>query len=456
MASSSRRAGASASIVGPIVVRLGIEGPELKFELEKVLPDRATQKTQRTEDPALAHYINHYFSKAKVDEPAGEHTMFIRQAFAQIETERKKKYGAVTAVLAVLIAGPALSATSSTGSCSGKKRPRKNSSTPLRPKTLILPISTAPSPIQTARPARRARQVSIERRQEMRRATIDALRRFNIYNPKMTERQRLLLRVARIFGECELDMPPDFEAKVNRYIEQWRTSGRLKQAIQTAQQNGYTAIVARDLLANGLPPQFFYLALQESNFNAYAVGPMTRKGFAKGMWQFIPETAVKYDLHLGPLVDQSRPDPGDDRHDFKKETKAATLYIQDLYSTDAQASGFLVMACYNWGEGQVLPLIRSLPANPHDRNFWKLLTKYRDKIPQETYDYVFSIASAAVIGENPRLFGFDFDNPLANLDADAKPANEKKDWLASEIAAAPVIELVYGTDTSKPITRGHL
>ena len=103
------------------------------------------------------------------------------------------------------------------------------------------------------------------------------------------------------------------------------------------------------------------------------------------------------------------------------------------------------MACYNWGEGQVLPLIRSLPANPRDRNFWKLLTKYRDKIPQETYDYVFSIASAAVIGENPRLFGFDFDNPLANLDADAKPANEKKDWLASEIAAARVIELVYGT-----------
>ena len=97
-----------------------------------------------------------------------------------------------------------------------------------------------------------------------------------------------------------------------------------------------------------------------------------------------------------------------------KETKAAALYLQDLYGTDAQASGFLVMACYNWGENQVLPLIRSMPANPRDRNFWKLLSKHRDKIPQETYDYVFYIASAAVIGENPRLFGFDFDNPLAN------------------------------------------
>jgi len=85
-----------------------------------------------------------------------------------------------------------------------------------------------------------------------------------------------------------------------------------------------------------------------------------------------------------------------------------------LYSTDAQASGYLVMASYNWGENQVLPLIRSMPANPKDRNFWQLLAKYRDQIPEETYDYVFYIASAAVIGENPRLFGFQFDNPLAH------------------------------------------
>jgi hypothetical protein len=53
-----------------------------------------------------------------------------------------------------------------------------------------------------------------------------------------------------------------------------------------------------------------------------------------------------------------------------------------------------------------------MPANPKDRNFWNLLSKYRDKIPDETYNYVFYIFSAAVIGENPTLFGFNFDNPL--------------------------------------------
>ena len=74
--------------------------------------------------------------------------------------------------------------------------------------------------------------------------------------------------------------------------------------------------------------------------------------------------------------------------------------------------GLLVMACYNWGERSVLKLVQSMPKNPRERNFWKLLELYKDKIPQETYDYVFYIVSASVIGENPRLFGFDCDNPL--------------------------------------------
>jgi len=40
----------------------------------------------------------------------------------------------------------------------------------------------------------------------------------------------------------------------------------------------------------------------------YAYGPPTYKGIAKGMWQFIPETGVKYGLKIGPLQDLGRPD----------------------------------------------------------------------------------------------------------------------------------------------------
>ena len=40
------------------------------------------------------------------------------------------------------------------------------------------------------------------------------------------------------------------------------------------------------------------------------------------------------------------------------------------------------------------------------------MLKHRDRIPSETYSYVLNIVSAAVVGENPSLFGFDFE-PLA-------------------------------------------
>jgi len=103
----------------------------------------------------------------------------------------------------------------------------------------------------------------------------------------------------------------------------------------------------------------------------------------------------------------------DDRLDWEKATVAAAGYIKELYATDAQASGLLVMASYNWGERRVVDRLRRMPLNPRERNFWTLLAQHREDLPPQTYHYVFSILSAAVIGENPRLFGFPFDNPLA-------------------------------------------
>jgi membrane-bound lytic murein transglycosylase D len=79
------------------------------------------------------------------------------------------------------------------------------------------------------------------RRKETRDNYEHYLATLHVYDRKMTEAQRILLRIARIFGECELDMPRDFEAEVNKYIKYWQQSGRLATAIRTAQQNGYVA-----------------------------------------------------------------------------------------------------------------------------------------------------------------------------------------------------------------------
>jgi hypothetical protein len=238
----------------------------------------------------------------------------------------------------------------------------------------------------------------------------------NLYDKKLTEQERLIMRVTRTFGECDLAAPPEYLSEVAGYIRRWQSSDRYTKAINLAQELGYPRKIAEEFINQNLPPQFFYLAMQESDFDAYNSGPPTYMGIAKGMWQFVPETAKRYGLTIGPLAKARVPDPADDRQKWDKATRAAALYIKDIYSTDAQASGLLVMASYNWGEGRVINLLRSMPANPRERNFWKVLEKHREQVPKQTYDYVLYIVAAAVIGENPRLFGFPFDSPLGFLD----------------------------------------
>jgi soluble lytic murein transglycosylase-like protein len=180
------------------------------------------------------------------------------------------------------------------------------------------------------------------------------------------------------------------------------------------QAQNLTEVVSQAMLENQLPPQFLYVALQESGFDNQAIGPKTRFGIAKGMWQFIPSTARQYGLRTGPLVELPIHDPKDDRFKPELAARAAARYLRDIYSKDAQGSGLLVIASYNWGPNNIRRRIRQMPNNPRERNFWELLKEH--DIPTETYNYVFYIFSAIVIGEDPALFGFDFDNPLQDVE----------------------------------------
>ena len=392
-----------------LTFRLGIAGPIVSLEVEEPEASAAGDKTK------IAQYVKHYFGDSKEGQ-IGEHTMLVRRAAAHVQAQQKWKYWRLIAVLIVLILAAGVYGLYQARQLRMQTATAKNLFYAM--KSLEVDIGHLQRIVMDSNNEVGAAEIRKYRvrKEELEQSYNRFLASLKVYDPRLTARQRLILRVARIFGECELDMPRSFEAEVETYIQRWQSTNKLAALVRKAAANKYTARITGEFLSNGLPPQFFYLALQESGFDPYSSGPVTRKGIAKGVWQFIPETAIKYGLRLGPLVDLRRPDPGDDRHDFEKETKAAASYIKDLYYTDAQASGFLVMACYNWGEGKVLPLVRSMPANPRERNFWKLLAKYKDQIPRETYDYVFYIISAAVIGEDPRLFGFAFENPLADLE----------------------------------------
>ena len=410
------------SITGTLSLSLGADGPVLTFEVEAAegtkrrspLPETIRQGGRETR--LLASYAERYFGSGAGEERVGGRTRMIRRAFEEVQRRQRRKYWWIVAVLAVLGLG--------TGGFALYKHRQVRQQQALAlelfygMKALDVDIANVERLIAASGKPQAKEQAKryMARRRHMENTYDRFLAVLNLYDANLSEEDRLILRVTRLFGECELAAPNEYMSNVKRYIKKWQSSPRYERAVKQAEQMGFTRTIADEFQAQNLPPQFFYLAMQESSFDPFVSGPPTYAGIAKGMWQFIPETGARYGLTIGPFAKVRRPDPGDDRHHWQKATRAAARYIKDIYATDAQASGLLVMASYNWGEGRVIKLLRSMPQNPQERNFWKVLEKYRNRVPDQTYDYVFYIVSAAVIGENPRLFGFSFDNPLGSVE----------------------------------------
>lgn len=396
-------------------IQLGNNGPILLFTFEDKKPEDSFHKKIRNSNEnsvSLNNYISHYFDESD-DRQVGQHTRFIREAFKIVHKKKTSKYKKI--IIAVVVAAAAAFAFAVYQNSKVNKQKELAQNIFYNMKSLELEISSLRSTMSNSNDPKvnNALKTFDAKYQQLDQNYNKLVDELGVYD--LSDEDKLIIQTARTFGECELGMPDDFIDEVKNYINKWKSSDRLVNALERAKEKGYAKLIVNYLKRDGLPYQFFYLALQESDFKEHIVGPHTRYGYAKGIWQFISPTAKRYGLNVGPLADQSVYDPQDDRYNLPKATNAAAKYIKDIYETDAQASGLLVMASYNWGEHNILSQIRKMPLNPEERNFWKLLGKYRDIIPIETYNYVFYIFSAAVIGENPRLFGFNFDNPLKDV-----------------------------------------
>lgn len=371
---------------------------------------------------STAAYRQHYFSDA-TGEDAGEHTRMIRKAYQSVQDEQTQQHQqrlvlilAVASILVVLLGGYAAwqhlrAQTMETQMVAAFETARQLEASIMQIRHYIAEQGDATLEEQLA---------GLQRQQAEQLALAEGYVEEFGYRRRLTEEERVIHKVARIFNESEFEMPPDFIRTVREVIrDYWQTPsgrGRFMRAVQKAETLGYTPIIVATMQEYGLPPEFFYLALQESNFDSTAVGPATRWGIAKGMWQFIPTTGSAYDLEIGPRKDSRVVDPQDERHDPAAATDAAARYLLEIHSQLAGASSLLAMASYNWGErrivGRLEELFEGIPDDVAERTYWNFYNEYSSRMPDETKDYVAKIFAAAVIGEDPRLFGFDMDNPL--------------------------------------------
>lgn len=390
-----------ATVGAMTVVRFGPGGPQLRL----TIPDLARGGTRRL---GAADIVNRYLAE---DAPAdmSPRTGLIRQAFQERRAEETRSWLkrmrhlrvaiAILVVLAVGAGGVAVRQARHVRALRAAAGDVFNTMKSLELDVRRLEAKAGPDPSVQEHRARLEAQYN------------DLLKTLGIYSDKTPADVQLIYRTVHRLGESEATVPRGFVDEVRKYIKRWDKS-ELASSVARANEQKLGPQISTILLQHHLPPEFFYLTLQESRFDPKAIGPSTRFGVPKGLWQIIPPTAKSYGLRLGPLQGERLYDPSDDRHNVAKATTAAARYLEDLYTTDAQASGLLVMASYNMGETRVLQMIRSMPESPAQRNFWALLEKHRKQIPAETYNYVFRVVAAAVICADPKLFGYDFDPPL--------------------------------------------
>jgi len=146
----------------------------------------------------------------------------------------------------------------------------------------------------------------------------------------------------------------------------------------------------------GLPEDLVYLALIESGYNPHAY---SRSG-AVGIWQFMEATGRRYGLTIDWWVDE--------RRDLEKSTRAAALYLKDLYTLFED--WHLAAAAYNAGEGKLQRGLERYNTN----NFWDLSQKRYLK--DETRNYVPKFLAVLAIARDPDRYGFGnlrYEPPLA-------------------------------------------
>lgn len=191
-------------------------------------------------------------------------------------------------------------------------------------------------------------------------------------------------------------MPDNFDTKerldrellVNAY---WQSSTLLN--LKAA--NRYFPTIERILAEEGVPDDFKYLAVAESNLRN-----VVSSANAKGFWQFRKLAAKDMGLEVNDQVDE--------RYHVEKATRAACKYLKQLkrqFGSWTNAS-----AAYNMGPGNFSKNLK----NQGETNYYNL------NVGSESGRYVFRLMAIKEIMNNPQNFGFylqDYDKypPMDNF-----------------------------------------
>jgi len=159
----------------------------------------------------------------------------------------------------------------------------------------------------------------------------------------------------------------------------------------------YLHMLKKEARDSGLPEEISYLVMLESGADPEARSPAN----ALGMWQFMPATARSYGLRVDKWVDE--------RLDPQKSTRAAMLYLKDLYGVFG--CWRLAISAYNSGENKLSKVLRQEDAEEYHE------ISSSPRLKRETKEFFPKFLALATIAKNPPKYGF---APFAEYGADQK------------------------------------
>ena len=210
-------------------------------------------------------------------------------------------------------------------------------------------------------------------------------------------------RISAMMGERPMKLNDDAVRVIKSHVDfyvarQPGVTSRNGEGLSVRYQRAkpYIPVIARAFEARRIPVVVgIYLAMFES---AYKPCPENNWG-ARGLFQFLPQTAELYGVARADMCDVNKMAP------------AAAHYIADRMAElgdDAQ-SMTLVLLSYNRGAEGVREALRQLRETDqnYERNFWTLFAnraKLDEGFRRESANYVPGFFAVAIIGENPEVF----------------------------------------------------
>lgn len=195
-------------------------------------------------------------------------------------------------------------------------------------------------------------------------------------------------------GEAIPGDVPHVQARLEKEVKRLRSDAKLREKLRKRQET-WESTITTILEEEGIPTDFFYLAMAESHL----VLNIESSAGACGMWQFMPATARKFGLTVNDNLDQ--------RNDALLATRAACRYLKSAH----QELGSWTAAAVAYNKG--VPGYRNYLSKRNAKSYFE--------VQDERENYLYRVVAYKMVMTHPKDTGSDLRGEAVDMEPVSNP-----------------------------------